>query len=70
MSRHTGIDIKKSGEESLKNKVFIKSDKYSDTIGISTNGWQTNCVEINEEVAKMAIDALTEYLEIKREGGL
>lgn len=48
------------------NKVAVKSDKYSDTICISTNGWQHNCVGINEEIASMAITALEEYLKEKR----
>ena len=48
------------------NKVAIKSDKYSDTISISTNGWQHVSTEINEEIASMAITALEEYLKEKR----
>ncbi len=58
--------IQKTGTVNHCNKVAIKADKYSDQICISTNGWQHNCVEINEEIAIMSIESLKAYLAEKR----
>lgn len=59
------ISIIKNGTLNKDNTVYVKQDKCSTTIGIRKNGWTTNCSDINEEIAEMAIEALTEYLEIK-----